>query len=360
MLYKLLSAMDRDQFPAEVFSLADIGETGTRIVRDLRIPVFSLKSESSGTTVSAAGRLLAHLRHGRPHIVQTWMYHANLMGGIAGRALGKPVIWNIRRGSLVHLKRRTLWVSHACSAVSSALPARIVCCSSDSLEQHAAAGYARARMTVIPNGFDLLHFRPDPALRRSLRDELGIGPETPLVGLVARFDPAKDHATFLRSAALIHARYPDARFLLCGKDVNSGNMRLTEWIHALELGDCCLLSGLRDDVPRILAGLDVLVSSSACEGFPNVLGEAMACGVPCVATDVGDSGLVIGTTGRLVPPGDPEALATACLELIEMSPHRRAELGRAARLRIETHFGMRAVAAQYQKLYKEVFEACAA
>jgi len=352
--------MDRDQFPVEVFSLADVGATGARIIHDLGIPVFSLRSESSHTSIGAAGRLLAQLHRGRPHIIQTWMYHANLVGGIAGRALGKPVIWNIRRGSLAHLKRRTLWVSRACSALSSTLPARIVCCSSDSLERHAAAGYARSRMTVIRNGFDPLRFRPDLALRQSLRDELRIGPDTLLLGLVARFDPAKDHETFLRGAALIHTRCPDTRFLLCGKDVDSGNRRLAEWINTLELGGCCVLAGLRDDLPRILAGLDVLVSSSACEGFPNVLGEAMACGVPCVATDVGDSGLVIGSTGRLIPPGDPEALAAACLELVEMGPCRRAELGAAARLRIETCFSMPAVAAQYQDLYTEVFKACAA
>jgi len=360
MLYKLLSAMDRHQFPVEVFSLEDVGSTGKRIARDLGIPVFSLRSTTGRTSVSAAVRLLAHLRRSHPQIIQTWMYHANLLGGIAGRALGKPVIWNIRRGSLAHLKRRTLWISRACSAVSSAVPVRIVCCSSDSLERHAAAGYARARMTVIPNGFDLFRFRPDPALRQSVRGELGIGPDNLLLGLIARFDPAKDHETFLRSAALIHARCPGARFLLCGKDVDNRNRRLAEWIDALELGGCCLLLGLRDDVPRILAGLDALVSSSACEGFPNVIGEAMACGVPCVATNVGDSGLIVGAAGRLVPPSDPEALAVGCMELIEMGAHGRAELGDAARLRIETHFGMAAVAAQYQDLYARVFEACAA
>ena len=360
MLYKLLSAMDRDRFPVQVFSLSDIGATGVRIVRDLGIPVFSLRSASGGASVPAGVRLLGNLRSGRPHIVQTWMYHANLLGGIAGRALGKPVVWNIRRGSLTHLKRRTLWISRACSAVSSLVPARIVCCSSDALGRHAAAGYARARMTVIPNGFDLASFRPDPSLRQSLRDEFEIRSDTPLFGMVARFDPAKDHETFLRSAALIQRRCPNARFLLCGKDVDSGNRRLTQWVDALGLGGCCTLSGLRDDIPRILAGLDVLVSSSASEGFPNVLGEAMACGVPCAATDVGDSALVVGTTGRLVTPGNPEALAAACLELIEMGSRSRAELGARARLRIETHFSMPAIAAQYQDLYTNVAELCAA
>jgi glycosyltransferase involved in cell wall biosynthesis len=360
MLYKLLSAMDRDRFAVEVYSLADTGSIGGAIVRDLGIPVFPLRSTSGRTTVSSAFGLLAHLRRSRPHIIQTWMYHANLLGGMAGRALGRPVVWNIRRGSLAHLRRRTLWISRACSAVSSSLPARIVCCSADSLERHAAAGYARTRMTVIPNGFDLSRFRPDPVLRQSLRDEMGAGPDTPLFGLLARFDPAKDHETFLRCAAIVHARCPNARFLLCGKDIDGENRRLSGWVDALGIGGCCVLAGLRKDAPRILAGLDVLVSSSACEGFPNVLGEAMACGVPCAATDVGDSGLIIGASGLLAPPGDPAALAARCLELIEMGPHRRAELGAAARRRIETHFSMPAVALQYQDLYAKVVETCAA
>jgi len=360
MLYNLLSSMDRQQFGAEVFSLADVGSTGARIVADLDIPVFSLRPTSSGTRASSALRLLAHLRRSRPHIVQTWMYHANLLGGIASRALGRPVIWNIRHGSLAHLKRRTLFISRLCSLMSSTVPARIICCSSDSLERHVAAGYVRARMTVIPNGFDPSRFQPSATLRQSFRHEVGVSTDTPLVGLIARFDPAKDHETFLRAAARVHAQCPDARFLLCGKDVDTGNRRLMNWIDQVALRDCCLLLGLRDDVPRILAGLDVLVSSSTCEGFPNVLGEAMACGLPCVATDVGDSGFVVGAAGRLVPPGNPEALAAGCLDVIEVGPQGRSELGAAARLRIETHFSLAAIAAQYQDLYAKVFEACAA
>ena len=352
--------MDRHRFRAEVFSLDDIGSTGARIVAELKIPVFSLRSTSGGARAAGAMRLLAHLRGTRPHIVQTWMYHANLVGGIAGRALGRPVIWNIRRGSLAHLKRRTLLISHLCSLMSSEIPARIICCSSDSLERHVAAGYVRARMTVIPNGFDNFRFQPNATLRKSFRQEMGVSPEVPLVGLIARFDPAKDHETFLRAAAVVHTQCPSVRFLLCGKDVDSRNRRLMNWIDAMALRDCCLLLGVRDDVPRILAGLDVLVSSSICEGFPNVLGEAMAVGVPCVATDVGDSALVVGDTGRLVPPHNSDALAAACLELMKIGPQGRSNLGAAARLRIQTHFSLVDVTAQYENLYAKVLEACAA
>lgn len=360
MLHKLLCSMDGHQFAAEVYSLSDVGSTGAKIAATLGIPVFSLKQEGGRQGIAAAARLITRLRRYRPSVIQTWMYHANLLGGLAGRAIGKPVIWNIRRGGLGHLKRRTRLISQACSALSLIVPQRIVCCSADSMAEHAAAGYARTRMSVIPNGFDLSSFRPDPGLRESLRNALGIGPNTPLFGLVARFDPAKDHETFLRSAALIHHRRPDARFLLCGKNVDSGNANLMTWLEQLNLRGCCTLLGLRDDIPGILASLDVLVSSSVCEGFPNVLGEAMACSVPCVATDVGDSALVLGETGRVVSPRNAEALAARCVELIDIGPAARAEIGAAARLRIRQRFSMPAIASQYQDLYREVAGTCAA
>jgi glycosyltransferase involved in cell wall biosynthesis len=180
------------------------------------------------------------------------------------------------------------------------------------------------------------------------------------LGLAARFDPAKDHETFFRCAAIVKSRIPTARFLLCGKDVDAANPRILRWVDQLNLRDCCRLLGLRDDIPRILAGLDVLVSSSAHEGFPNVLGEAMSCAVPCVATDAGDSAFVVGDTGSIVPPRNADALAEACLKMIDLGPSRMAQLGAAARLRIETCFSIKAIAAQYQDIYTKAVRPCAA
>ena len=360
MLYKLLCAMDRERFSAEVFAFGG-GAIGQRIARELDIPVVTFGREAESVKPSAAARVLAQLLGRRRQLIQTWMYHANLLGGIAGRALGAPVIWNIRRGSLEHLRRRTRWVARTCSFLSRAVPARIVCCSSASLEEHAIAGYDRARMEVIPNGFDLARYQPDASAREALRQGLGIGAQTPVVGLVARYDPCKDHATFLKAAALVHSRHRRVRFLLCGQGVDGLNTELVAVLQALGLEAHCSLLGRFDNIPRHMSALDLLMSSSACVGFPNVLGEAMACGVPCVATDVGDSRSIVGTTGRLCPPGDSQALATACLELLDMPAERRAELGAAARLHIERNYSLRSVAARYEHLYTSVLEEqCAA
>jgi hypothetical protein len=161
MLYKLLSSMDQHRFRSEVVTFSDVGAVGRKIISDLGIPVFCLSPGGCRQTASGAMGLLSHFSRSRPHLIQTWMYHANLLGGIAGRALGRPVIWSIRHGSLADLKPLTHFISRLCSLISASVPARIVCCSSDSLKHHVAAGYVRARMTVIPNGFDVVMFQPN-------------------------------------------------------------------------------------------------------------------------------------------------------------------------------------------------------
>ena len=189
---------------------------------------------------------------------------------------------------------------------------------------YAERGFDAAKLTVIPNGFDSSRFRPDPAARDEVRREIGVAPDAPLIGLVARYDPFKDHATFLRAAAALVRTRPDARFLLCGNRVDAGNAELVEQIASLGLAEHVRLLGPRRDVQRIYAALDVLAQSSISEAFPLVLGEAMASGVPCAATDVGDSALIVGDTGRIVPPRNPEALAGAWADLLADRPRRAA------------------------------------
>jgi glycosyltransferase involved in cell wall biosynthesis len=210
-------------------------------------------------------------------------------------------------------------------------------------------------MLVIPNGFDLETFRPDPQARAALRAELGISPSALLIGHVARFDSQKDHHTFVRAAGLLDGgANPNVDFLMCGEGVEATNRVLADWIAAAGIGPRCHLLGLRDDVARVHAALDVEVSSSVGEGFSNAIGEAMACGVTCAATDVGDSATLIGDTGRIVPLRDPAALARACAELIEVGEAGRSRLGLAARQRIGERFGLPAITARYESLYREL------
>jgi glycosyltransferase involved in cell wall biosynthesis len=357
MLYKLVSALDRAVFASDVVSLLPAGPIGEKIAA-LGVPVRSLGMQSGMPDPLAVARLAGWLRRRRPNVVQTWMYHADLVGGLAARlAGGVPVAWNIQQSNVDPrlVKRSTRATIAVCARLSRWLPTRIVCCAEVSRQVHVAQGYAADRMVLIPNACDLDRFRPDPAARAAVQEELGLSADAPLVGLVARFDPQKDHRTFVAAAARLRERLPAVQFLLCGDGIGWDNAALAGWLRAVGIAEACHLLGPRDDVPRIMAALDVAVLSSAYgEGFPNVLGEAMGCAVPCVATDVGDSARIVAATGRVVPPRDSAALAGALHEVLALDPAARQALGQAARQRVVEHFALPACVAQYAALYAKL------
>jgi len=356
MLYKLLSRL-RQTFQNEVVSLVPIGPIGEKI-KTLKVPVRTLDLRRGVPNPAGLYRFIRWLRQDPPHLIQTWMYHADLLGGLAAKlAGGIPVVWNIRHGTFADKdrKRSSHWAMRACIPLSRWLPTRIVCCSEASQHLHAGAGYADDHMIVIPNGFDLTAFTPNPEARASVRQELGIAPEAILIGLVGRFDAQKDHQTFIRAAARLLQNYPEACFLLCGDEITWGNSMLAGWIDTTGIRRHCHLLGRREDIPRLTAAFDIAVSSSSHgEGFSNVIGEAMACGVPCVVTDVGDAALIVGDTGRVVPPRNPEALANDWCVLVELGAEGRERLGRAARDRIAANFNLPVIVAKYERLYEEI------
>jgi glycosyltransferase involved in cell wall biosynthesis len=301
-------------------------------------------------------RLVRLLVRERPAVLQTWMYHANLLGLLAGRVVRIPVVWNVRCSNemLAHASRRTAWTIEACARLSS-WPEVVVFNSEAGWQQHAAAGYRPRLGEVVPNGFDLSRFAPDPAARGNVRTELGVGPDALLVGLVGRFDPMKGHDTFLAAAKALHTRRPEAHFVLAGHGVEPGNPALTDAVDAHPVAGKVHLLGERSDIPRLTAALDVAVSSSHFgEGFANVIGEAMACGVPCVVTDVGDSAAVVGRLALVVPPRDPVALAGAWEQLIAAGPETRRVLGLAARERVRHKYALEHVVGVYERLYESL------
>jgi glycosyltransferase involved in cell wall biosynthesis len=356
MLYKLLSCMDRTRFTVQVISMIDLGPFSGKI-KELGVPLRSLGMRRGIPNPMNVVRLARWIRQARPDVIQTWMYHADLMGGVAAKlAGGIPVAWGIRQSTFSdHGSRRlTIYTMKMCAQVSKWLPTRIVCCSEASRRVHAALGYASRKMIVIPNGFDLSAFKTDSVARESVGAELRIPADAPLIGLVGRFDPAKDHHNFVRAAALLHRSRPDVHFLLCGDDATWENAQLRGWIEQAGIRNRCALLGRRDDMPRLTAALDIASSSSFGEGFPNVIGEAMACGVPCVVTDVGDCALIVGPTGRVVPPQNPNALADALGELVELGREGRSQLGAAARRRILEYFNLPDIVGRYESLYQEI------
>lgn len=356
MLRSLLQHSDRAAFESEVISLTDIGSVG-RDIAALGVPVRAMQMRRGVPEPGGLMRLIRQLRQMRPDVVQTWLYHADLIGGLAARLAGiRALAWGLH---ISHLdapssKKSTLWTVKMGARLSHRLPARIVCCAHSAQRLHTEIGYAADKMTVIPNGFDGHSLRPDEAARRATRAELELDDATPLIGLVGRFHPQKDHHNFIRAAALLHARRPDAHFLLCGEGSEWSNATLRAWIDEAKLRERFHLIGRRDTAP-LYPALDVLsLSSSYGEAFPMVVGEAMSCGVPCVVTDVGDSALLVGAMGRVVAPRDAAALSAAWLELLEMPQAERQALGQQARGHIAAHYSIDAVAARYAALYQEL------
>jgi glycosyltransferase involved in cell wall biosynthesis len=365
MLYKLTAHMDRSHFTNEVISLTNWHESWPdwqptrKRLEASGVRTRALTMRRGVLSPNQLVRLVWWLRGSQPQVVQTWMYHANLIGGIAARLAGHlPVVWGIHHTNLDPRKnkRHTIWTAQVCARFSRAIPRGIVCCSEIARQVHAGLGYAPRKMVVIPNGFDLSQFRPHAQARASLRRELGIPEEAPLIGVAARFHPLKGHRNFVEAAALLHAVCPDVHFVLCGRNVDPKNAELTGWIRqaGARLGDVCHLLGVREDMPRFFAAIDIATSPSVSEAFPNAIGEAMACGTPCVVTNVGDSAALVGDTGRVVPAGNPSALAEAWRGLLTSGRAVREQLGALSRTRVEKHFSLGSVVERYQETYRQV------
>ena len=350
MLLRLLSAMDRDRYDNHVVNLTD-NDTLEPHFRALGVPVYGLDFRYRLGDVVQLSKLVRLMAKVQPDLVQTWMYHGDLIGGLASRlARVRPILWGIHHSNLDRNKNKwtTLWVARACARLSARIPNKIIACSKTAADNHIRFGYTGERFVIIPNGFDLEAFKPDSAARGIVMRELGIPEDSLLIGMMARFDPQKDHTGFLRAAIAIAEKHPHAYFLLCGKNVDWNNEELRNIIGASPFQARFSLLGYRDDVARLYAALDIHVLCSHGEAFPNVLGEAMACGVPCIAADVGDCRHIIGDTGLIYEAADHDALSH-CMETMISSDRR--QLGLMARRRIDTLFSIRSVAKTYESVY---------
>jgi glycosyltransferase involved in cell wall biosynthesis len=357
MLWKLLSRLDRQLFSAEVISLTGIDSLAQKYA-EIDIPVEFLRMERGGVNVGEMVRLVRVMRAKQPDLIQTWMYHADFLGGLSALFAGRiPLIWNLRNSNLdpQTSKKSSITVARLCAKLSRYLPRKIVCCSKVAEEIHAQLGYDRSKMIYIPNGFDLSSFRPSPELRHKFCRENNIPETSIIIGYAARFDPQKDHRGFIQAAAQVREACPQAVFVLCGDETGGDNPELRRCIEERHLLEAFRLLGRRQDMPAITPAFDIAVSASAYgEAFSNAIGEAMACAVPCVVTEVGDSALIVGTTGRVVPPRDPQSLAAALQDLIELDPKQRKQLGSLARHRIDQEFSLDRVVTKYQDLYTTV------
>lgn len=347
MLARLVTGLDRERHRSIVVSMTGPGVVGP-LLTGAGIELHTLQMRRGVADLRGLARLAAILREVRPDILQTWLYHADLLGSVARlRAPPCALLWNVQCAESVDadlVRRLLVWCS--------AQPDAVVVNSLAGRRFHEQLGYHPRRWEHIPNGCDTNVFRFDAEARLTLRNELGIPDHAVAIGLSARFHPMKDHANFLAAAARRAAVRSDTVFVLVGPDVDSANRALAQAITAHGMTAHVRLLGERSDMTRIYSALDIATLSSAFgEGCPNVLGEAMSCGVPCVATNCGDAAEILGPTGIVVPPRDPEALAAGWERLISLGPDERRALGSKARDRIIGSYDLRAVIDRYDALY---------
>jgi glycosyltransferase involved in cell wall biosynthesis len=351
-LLRLVATMDKSAFQNHVVCMTKPGIVGQKLEKT-STSVSSLNMKKGMPDIRAVLRLrfLAGLM--KPDIIQCWMYHANLMGlTIPGRA---RILWNIRCSDLdLSLYGTVYRFAVMAGARLSGIPYAVAANSVAGRNVHEGLGYHPKRWVIIPNGFDINIFKPDPDARFRIRSELGIPEDAFVLGLIGRFDPMKDHASFFAASTSFLKSYPHTHFILAGRDVTPENPHIRDQLgQKADLGKFHLL-GERDDIPHILAAIDIVTSSSLSEGFPNAIGEAMACGVPCVSTDVGDARILVEDTGLLVSKRSPQELCKAWDIIARMTHEDRLDMGSRARGRIERHYTQDKTTQRYEELYRKM------
>lgn len=359
MLLKMLALLNREKFTIRVISLTTVGPIG-REIQNIGIGVKALGIGLPLSTVKAMFKLVREIRSFQPDIVQTWMYHADLIGGIVARLFSQAkVIWGIRQSNLdgKQSKISVILVSKICARLSGLIPDLILCCSRASVSTHVGMGYKKDCMKYLPNGFDSEKFYFDVGARARFRSRHDIPDDCYLIGNLSRFDPQKDLESFLSAVAILLRARSDVRIVMAGSGIDETNAQLVEMIDRENLNDIVLLLGELVDVRELLSALDILTLSSAYgEGFPNVIGEAMLTEVICVVTDVGDSKEIVGECGITVPIRSPDAIYMAWQRIFSMDKKELSSKRNEGRRKIIEKYDLKQVVCSYEKLYLNFLE----
>ena len=357
MLRRLCESFNSSsEYEHRVISLTDLGEVGA-LLRAHGVTVDTLGMCGAWDVFSAFNKLVRLLQSTKPDVVQTWMYHADLLGGLAARWVGvKGLIWGIRTTDVSKGGgKATIVIRRLCAWLSAILPSVIVCAAEASRTTHVAVGYSPKKMIVIPNGFDLERLVASSEEREVIRLAHGIGVNDFVIGSLGRFNEVKDHAGFIKSAGLVAARFPHVKFLMIGRDVDHGNIALMADIAATGYADRFVLLGERKDVAGCYRAMDMFCLHSFTEGFPNVLGEAMSMALPCVTTDAGDAAFLLGGNGIVVPVHEPQALAEALAKVVGKTDAERTAMGRGAYTRIVENFTMKCTETKFKEIYDRLY-----
>jgi glycosyltransferase involved in cell wall biosynthesis len=357
VLYRFITA-DR-QNTHQVISLMGIGWYGERSI-ELGFQVHSLDMPKGKITLDGITKLYKLIRKIDPDLIQTWMYHSDLIGSTIARLAGKKaIVWGIHNSNLDPAKTAltTRLIARGCAIISGSVPQKIISCSNDGVKIHSELGYQSQKMVVVPNGYDISEFSPQPDLRNALRQQLQIPEDTTLIGTIARWNPQKDHPNLIAALGQLQTRSQlPWHCLLVGSFLDQDNQELGSLLAKYGVENRVTLLGIRSDIAAVMNALDLHVLPSAYgEAFPNVVSEAMACGTPCIVTDVGDAGLIVGDAGWVVPPRDPEQLATAMLTAINEKSNPTSWKARQAicRARIENNFNLQIMIEKYNHVWKE-------
>lgn len=339
MLYKLVSKTDLTKFEVEVISLSSKGVYGDKI-EELGIKVIAFNLKSNPKSIFS---MLKYLYSKKEYdIIQTWMYHADLLGYILMKTKKvEKLIWGIRRSNVSksHMKLSTLFIARLNAFLSKNVD-KIISCSEKAKTTHVNIGYEESKIVVIPNGFEI----PEIYLSTSNTEK-----KKEVIIHVARWTPIKDHRNLLEAAAKIKC---DFVLYLIGPNVDNDNKELNQLIQDLDLEEKVILFGAQNDLSSFFKEAKLLVSSSIDEGFPNVIGEAMSYGVPCVVTDAGDSKYIVGETGIVVEPRNPLQLARGMESIMNLEHYEFCKLSAEARKRVISNFSITKVVKLYEDNYQ--------
>jgi glycosyltransferase involved in cell wall biosynthesis len=347
MLYKLIKYSDKTQYYHEVISLMDEGVIGEKIKGEgVRVHSLNLNKKNLISSVIKAIKICKNF-----DIVNTWLYHADIIGFLIAKIfLSKRLIWNIRHSNLDKdsNKSRTLKIVKLNCYLSKYVDF-VTYNSESALENHYKAGYLNENSIVIPNGFELDRFQHDLESRQRIRGELGLNENQKVIITVGRWNIQKDYYTLLKALKKLKENNKNFKMLMCGTNLDLSNKELLGLINSYQLEENIILLGRRDDIPGLLSAADIYVSSSLGESFSNSIGEAMACELPCVVTNVGDSKKIIGDYGIAVESKDFNALSDSILSFIENKNINR--IGKNARLRIKAQYDIKSIIIIFESLF---------
>ncbi len=355
-LFNLINGGLEKKYTNHVISLSNLGKIGPDI-QALGVPVTTLNMKGVWSVLPALLKLHHTIKEINPDIIQGWMYHGNL-AALFARKMTKcksALIWNIHH-TLYDIKLEKLMTRQVIrlNRLFSSSPDMLLYVSQQSRKLHENYGYKPETGFVLPNGTDVDKFSFSQATGKKIRAQLDVPDDARVVGHAARLHPMKNHPMLIQAAVIIASKSPDVHFLFAGKGVASDNDKLTTMIPS-SIESRIHLLGERNDISELMCAMDVYcLSSSWGEAFPIVLGEAMSTMIPCVATDVGDSELIIGDTGVIVPPDNLEAFVEGIEDILSMPREERNLMGKNARTRIEKNFSLVAIVEQLNSIYADL------